>query len=163
MEVRLKILKMMNEVTGRMDLNEFSKTIELSPKQVVEQIEELAKAGLVRRAGGGYGITEKGKTMLKAYIVVPENMEFHFYIGIGQPTGQTAKSISEFCERAEQVELASLEFHLSRGDFENWIKAAFNDLVLVEEVSKMRVAELKGEDLRKKLVNAVEARYHLEE
>src|SRR3989304_2355499 len=112
MEERLKVLKGMNEATSRLDLNEFARMVGLNPSQTIERLQELVKAGLVRKVGGGYGMAEKGKAILKAFGLVPRDMEFHFYTGIGQPTGFAAKSLKDFYEIVKQVAIDSLEFHL---------------------------------------------------
>ncbi|HLE74556.1 MAG TPA: DUF5752 family protein [Candidatus Bathyarchaeia archaeon] len=162
MEERLKVLKVMNEATSRMDLNEFARMVGLNPSQTIERLQELVKAGLVRKVGGGYGMAEKGKAILKAFALVPRDMEFHFYTGIGQPTGFAAKSLKDFYEIVKQVAIDSLEFHLYREDFEKWIGTVFKDAALADELAKMRKAQLKGENLRKEIIKAAEARYGFE-
>jgi predicted transcriptional regulator len=162
MEERLKVLKVMSEVTGRLDLNDFARKANLPPEQVLQKITELAKTDLVKKVGNGYGITEKGRNALKAYVTVPENMEFHFYTGIAQPTTLSAKTLKEFCEQLKQIDIASIEFHLYREDFENWIRNATADKPYAEELSKIRNEKLHGEKLREKLVRTTEARYSLE-
>ena len=158
-EERLKVLKVMNEVTGRLDLNEFARIVGLSPKQTVEQMQELVKANLLRKVGNGYGMTEKGRAALRAFSRVPSEMEFKFYMGIGQPSGFVAKSLKDFCEAILQVGVDSLEFHLYREDFENWIRFAVKDAAFADEFKNMRSMQLKGEDLRKEIIKAAEARY----
>jgi DNA-binding Lrp family transcriptional regulator len=159
MEERLRVLKVMNEVTSRLDLNEFARMVGLTPKQTVEHMQELVKAGLVRKVGNGYGITEKGRTALRAFMQVPKGMEFQFYSGIGQPAGFAAKSLKEFYETVKQIAVDSLEFHLYRGDFENWVRAVFKDAAFADEFKNMEKVQLKGEALRKEIIKAAEARY----
>jgi predicted transcriptional regulator len=161
-EEQLKVLKVLNEVTSRLDLNEFARMVGLNPNQTIEHMQELVKAGLVKKVGNGYGITEKGRAILKAFTQVPRDMEFHFYTGIGQPTGFAAKSLKDFYEIVKQVAVDSLEFHLYREDFENWMKTALKDALFADEFAKMRKAELKGENLRKEIIKAAEARYGFE-
>jgi DNA-binding Lrp family transcriptional regulator len=159
MEERLKVLKVMNEVTSRLDLKEFARMVGLNPNQTIEHMQELVKAGLVRKVGGGYGITEKGRSALKALAPVPRDMEFQFYTGIGQPTGFAAKSLKDFYETVKQVAVDSLEFHLYRGDFENWIRVVFKDAAFADEFKNMKKMQLKGENLRREIIKAAEARY----
>jgi hypothetical protein len=125
-------------------------------------VQELVKAGLVRKIGSGYGITEKGRTLLKASATVPRDMEFNFHTGIGQPTGFSARNLKDFYELAKRVAAASLEFHLYRGDFENWIRIVFKDTAFADEFKNMQKMQLKGEDLRKEIIKAAEARYGFE-
>jgi predicted transcriptional regulator len=159
MEEQLKVLKVMNEVTSRLDLNAFAQMVGLNPTQTIEHVKELVNAGLVRKVGGGYGITEKGKAILKAIAPVPKDMAFHFYFDIGQPTGFSAESLKELYEIIKRVAVGSVEFHLYRGDFENWIKGAFKDEALAEELAKLKSKELKGEELRKEIITAIAAKY----
>jgi DNA-binding Lrp family transcriptional regulator len=158
-EQQLKVLKVMNEVTSRLDLNAFAQMVGLNPTQTIEHVKELVNAGLVRKVGGGYGITEKGKAALKAVAPVPKDMAFHFYTGIGQPTGFSAESLKELYEIIKRVAVGSVEFHLYRGDFENWIKGVFKDEALADELAKLKSAELKGEMLRKEIVTSIAAKY----
>jgi len=161
-EERLKVLKVMSEVTGRLDLNEFARMVELTPNQTMKHMQELLKADFVRKIGGGYGITETSRAILKALTPVPTGMEFHFYRTIGQPTSFAAKSLVDFYEIVKQITADSLEFHLYRGDFENWIRTALNDTAFAEDLANLKNAKLTGENLRKEIIQAAEARYGFE-
>ena len=161
MEEQLKVLKVMNEVTSRMDLNAFAQMVGLNPNQTIEQVKKLVNAGLVRKVGGGYGITDKGKAILKAITPVPKNMVFHFYTDFGHPTGFSAESLKEFYEIVKRVDVESVEFHLYREDFENWIKATFKDAELAEEFARLKSAALNGEELRKRIAAVIAAKYGL--
>jgi hypothetical protein len=74
-----------------------------------------------------------------------------------------AKTIKDFYEIVQQVDVACLEFHFYRGDFENWIRTACDDAAFADELANMKKAQLKGEDLRKEITKAAEARYGFEE
>jgi predicted transcriptional regulator len=158
-EEQLRVLKVMNEITSRIDLNSFAQMVGLNPKQTIERVQELVNSGLVRKTDGGYGITEKGKAILKAIKPVPKDIAFHFYTGIGQPTGFSAESLKDFYEIVKRVAVDSLEFHLYRGDFENWIKAAFKETALADELANLKNATLKGEELRKEIITIIAAKY----
>ena len=86
-------------------------------------------------------------------------MAFHFYTDVGHPTGFSAESLKEFYEIVKRVAIGSVEFHLYRGDFENWIKAAFKDVALSDELANLKNAALKGEELRKEIITAMAAKY----
>jgi predicted transcriptional regulator len=159
MEEQLKVLKVMNEVTGRMDLNGFARMVGLNPNQTIERMQELVNEGLVRKVGGGYGITEKGKVILKAIAPLPKEAAFHFYTAIGQPTGFSAESLKDFYEIVKRVTADSLEFHLYREDFENWIKAIFKDAALADELANLKASQLKAEDLRQGILKAIAAKF----
>jgi hypothetical protein len=161
-EEQMKILKLMSEMTSRIDMTEFSKKMGLTTNQIMLQMQALAKDGFLKKVGGGFGITEKGKIAVKAYAPVPWDMRFNFYLAIGQPAGVSAGSIKEFHDLALKVDAASLEFHLGRDDFENWFRNAAGDAGFADEFVKMKKGGvLKGEDLRKTIAKATETRYSL--
>jgi predicted transcriptional regulator len=162
-EEQIKVLKTMSEATSRMDLTMFAKKVNLSPNQTIQQIQELAKEGFLQRSGSGYGITEKGKAAIKAFTPVPEELSFHFYFGINQPTDLTAKTLQEFYKAIKQVSAGSLEFHVYRGDFENWLKEACKEPELAKEIGGIKAAELKGEELRAELLKVLDAKYGIQE
>jgi predicted transcriptional regulator len=159
MEEQLKVLKVMSEVTSRIDMNTFAQMVGLNPSQTIERMQDLVNAGLIRKAGGGYGITEKGKAILKAITPVPKDTAFHFYTGVGQPTGFSAESLKDFYEIVKRVAAESLDFHLYRGDFENWIKNALKEVTLADELDSLKSEVLKGEELRQKILKAIAAIY----
>jgi predicted transcriptional regulator len=158
-EEQLKVLKVMNEITSRIDLNAFAQMVGLNPNQTIEQVKGLADAGLVKKVNGGYGITEKGRAVLKAVAPLPKEEAFHFYTDIGQPTGFSAESLKELYEIIKRVAVGSVEFHLYRGDFENWIKAMFKDEALADELASLKSADVKGEELRQEVITAIAAKY----
>ena len=149
----------MNEITSRIDLNAFAQMVGLTPNLTIERVQDLVKTGLVRKTSGGYGITDKGKAILKAITPVPKDAAFHFYTEIGHPTGFSAESLKDFYEIVKRVAVESLEFHLYREDFENWIKAAFKDSALATELARLRNADVKGEELRKGIMTAMAEKY----
>jgi len=149
----------MNEITSRIDMNAFAQMVGLNPNQTIEHVKGLVNAGLVKKINSGYGITEKGKAVLKAIAPLPKETAFHFYTGIGQPTGFSAESLKELYEIIKRVAVGSVEFHLYRGDFENWIKAVFKDAALADEFASLKSANVKGEDLRKEIITAISAKY----
>ena len=158
-EEQLRVLKTMNEITSRIDLNAFAQMVGLTPNLTIERVQELVNTGLVRKTGGGYGITDKGKAILKAIMPVPKDSAFHFYTEIGQPTGFSAESLKDFYEIIKRIAVESLEFHLYREDFENWIKSAFEDKTLANNLARLRIANSKGEDLRKGILLAMAEKY----
>ena len=162
-EESLKVLKVMNEVTTKTDLNGFARLVGLSPTETIEQMQELLKSGLVRKAGSGYGITEKGRNALKALVPVEKGKEFHFYNDIDQPNGFQAESILSFHDVLKIAPVASLEFHLYREDFEKWIRVEIGDSALVDELAKIKSQGLKGEELRKEILLALGRRYYISE
>jgi hypothetical protein len=90
---------------------------------------------------------------------VSSEMSFNFYVEIDKPMGFTAHSLEEFYRFVKQVVVDSIEFHLYRGDFENWLKDVCKDLELAEAFGALKTEGLKGEDLRIALLKAIDAKY----
>jgi predicted transcriptional regulator len=162
-ETQFKVLKALSEATSRMDINMFAKKVNLDPNQTIQQVQDLAREGFLQKVGSGFGITAKGKAALKAFVPVPEGMVFHFYNGIDKPTDLEAKTLWEFYGDVKQVSADSLEFHIYRGDFENWLKDACNESEFAQEVGVVKDADLKGEELRAELLRVLDAKYGLQE
>ena len=158
-EERLRVLKAMSEVTHSIDLNAFAGMVGLSPEETIEEVHELVNSGHFRRVGGGFGITEEGKNVLKAIEPVSSGKEFHFYTGIDQPTGFSAANLKEFYEITKRVPLDSLQFHLFREDFENWIKKAVKDEELANELSSLREMNVEKEEIRTEIMKTIAKKY----
>jgi DNA-binding Lrp family transcriptional regulator len=160
-EEQLKILQIMNQATNRMDLNVFAQKVGLTPDEAIAQVHELANKGLLRKVGGGFCLSDLGKTALKAYAQLPEGYEFNFYIQVGEPAGQTAKSIVDFYQIIRQINVASVEFHLNRGDFERWIMESLNDEVLAKQIGEIKTFNYHGEMLREELLEVIDEKYQI--
>ncbi len=158
-EGQIKILKIMNEATNRMDINMFAQAVDLSPNQAIAEVQELAKEGFLRKVGSGFGLTEKGKNSLKAFEVVMSELGFNFYVEVDKPLGFSAHSLEELYRLIKQVTSDSLEFHLNRNDFVNWMREVLKDEELAEAVGILKAEGLKGEELRKALLKAIDAKY----
>jgi alpha-amylase len=74
-------------------------------------------------------------------------------------TGTMTWSLKGFLKALETVNVNALEFHNRRGDFESWVEHSLRDEALAVALKKIRIAKLKGEALRKKMVAAVAARF----
>jgi DNA-binding Lrp family transcriptional regulator len=157
----MKILKVMSEMTARTDMNEFAQKVGSSPANVMEEMRELARDGYLQKVGSGYHITERGKNVLKASALVSEEHKFVFYSGLDNPTGLSADSVEKFLEVALKVDPSVLEFHLYRGDFENWFRAVVGDDAFAGELTTIRDTNLRGEELQKAIAKAIDVRYCL--
>lgn len=158
----LRVMRVMSEVTHRMDLNEFARMVELNADEALQCIQDLTKTGYLKKAGGGYGITQKGKNILKAQWPVTDGFEFKFYLDLGQPTNSIARTLKEFYETVKLVDAKSLEFHIYRGDFENWANAVLKDEMLLRDFDGVRQSDLKGESLRRRMVSVIEKNYGID-
>ena len=117
---------------------------------------------------GQYLITEKGKKFLGIPETTKENAKtilahvtkekaFHFYTDLEKPLNIYAHSLKEFEEKIQKVNAESLEFHVCRGDFENWF-TSLGDEELTKKMALLREKKLCGEELRRKLYDIVESR-----
>jgi hypothetical protein len=161
-EEQFKILKIMTESTSKIDLYVLSEAVGLTTNETISQVSALADQGFLGKVGHGYGVTEKGKTALKAHVEIPAENSFIFYNNLSQQTGFSAKSVAEFYSVISQANAESLEFHLYREDFENWLRECIKDLELTVSFEKIRLAGIKGESLRIELLKAIDAKYHIE-
>ncbi|MCW4009121.1 MAG: DUF5752 family protein [Candidatus Bathyarchaeota archaeon] len=151
----------MNEMTGRVDMNEFAEKTGIESSQIVTFMTELAEMGFLKKVGRGFVLTEKGRNVLKAAVPLPWDKRFNFYTAIDQPAGVSAGKISEFYDLIGKVDAASLEFHMGRGDFESWFQTTVADATVAEKLSEIKTADVKGEELRKALAEALKDRYSL--
>ena len=130
----------------------------------------LIKMGYVSLPEKGlYAITEKGKraigisetTIEKAAAILayaPHDKAFNFYVTVGKPLSLHAHNLRDFPNKPEKADLASVEYHMQRGDFEAWFKG-LGDEELVKKTAVLKKKNFVGEDLRKQLHNVVELRY----
>ncbi|MEM3703967.1 MAG: hypothetical protein QXX79_06100 [Candidatus Bathyarchaeia archaeon] len=94
------------------------------------------------------GIAETLKT-------VPREKAFYFFTSIGNYTGESASSLTEFMDKINIINVKSLEFHFQRGDFEKWISEVLQDEELSEEFRNLHKLNLAGESLRSHLYATV--------
>ena len=80
--------------------------------------------------------------------VLDDQQAFHFYTSIDNYTGHKAHSLKEFEQALFKVNQKSLEFHLSREDFENWIRFSLKEETLAKKVEALRKQNVKGKLLR---------------
>jgi len=80
---------------------------------------------------------------------VRDEEAFYFYEDIGKPTGESARSLSDFLEKIKSVKLESLLFHLQRKDFQTWIKKILDDSKLAKKMDKIPPSH--DENLRTKI------------
>jgi hypothetical protein len=117
---------------------------------------------------GLYALTEKGKKALGIPEIKSDNAKtiladmqqdksFHFYADVGKPLSLQAQSLQDFRDKILQVNVESLEFHKSRGDFEAWF-TGLGDVELAKKVALLKERNMDGEELRRRLHNVVENR-----
>jgi len=90
---------------------------------------------------------------------VPKNEAFYFFTSIGDYTGEYAISLGDFVRKIKEVDTKSIEFHLNRGDFENWFTQTLEDKELAQETRNLQKQNPTGESLRQKLHSIVSRRH----
>jgi len=88
--------------------------------------------------------------------ILRDEEAFYFYEAIEKPTGENARSLSDFLEKIKSVKLESLLFHLQRKDFQTWIKKILGDSKLARKMD--RIPPSHDDDLRTKIHATVENR-----
>jgi Family of unknown function (DUF5752) len=88
---------------------------------------------------------------------LPRENAFYFYRAVDHPILLHSRNLNDFIAVLKMVEGGSIAFHLERGDFENWV-AMLGDRTLVDRINQVRGEGLAGEELRKRLINAVRSR-----
>ena len=117
---------------------------------------------------GLYALTEKGKKELgipevnsenaqKLLTDMPDDKSFHFYADFGKPLGLQAHGLQDFCDRIPQINSDSVDFHMSRGDFEAWF-AAVGDVELAKKTALLKRKQMCREEQRNKLHTIVKNR-----
>jgi hypothetical protein len=130
----------------------------------------LTKMGYVSSPEKGrYVINERGKSALGVPEITKEkatailsyaahDKAFNFYVTVGKPLNLHAHNLRDFANKLDKADLASVEFHLQRGDFEAWFKM-LGDEELAKKIALLKKKNTVGEDMRKQLRGIVEQRY----
>jgi len=113
------------------------------------------KKGRTRNVKAGHGL-EVNVDATKILRTVNPSESFHFYEAIGKPIGQKASNLTEFLETVKSVKTESLQFHLERKDFQNWIEKTLGDTTLSRRIVKTSTKH--GGNIRAKIQTTVEAR-----
>jgi len=82
---------------------------------------------------------------------------FRFARGKDEFTGDSAWSLLGLKNALSKVDSTTLEYHNNRGDLALWARTSLGDEPLAERLAKL--GNMKGERLRKSLLNAVEASF----
>jgi len=104
---------------------------------------------------------KKGEALSVSRILreLTKNEAFYFFTSLGDYTGEYAISLGDFVRKIKEVDIKSIEFHLSRGDFENWFTQTLEDKELAQEIRNLQKQNLTGESLRQKLHSTVSRRH----
>jgi len=148
---------------------EVASEVGLSFPTVMMHMIGLAKMGYIGTVEKSYyAVTKKGLEALgfpevnrekakQILAYVPAEKAFHFYVDIGKPLHIFAASLGDFCDKIQKIDIASLEFHLYRGDFEAWFNG-LGDVELARKATLIKERKFYGEELRRKLYEIVKNR-----
>jgi len=89
---------------------------------------------------------------------VPAAKAFVFFREFARATPFIAFSLEEFHTILKSVHLQSVEFHAQRSDFETWVRQVIGDDVLADKLREVCESGLRGEELRKALLETVQRR-----
>ena len=80
---------------------------------------------------------------------------FYFYSDEGKYTGYSAHNLEEFTEAMKSVSLQSIEFHLEREDFENWLNYISHE-VLAQQFKTAKEIIQTGDELKQNLIDLLD-------
>ncbi len=157
--VKKTILEAMAKESKPEKPKDIARRVGLNFSSCMMHILGLKKGGYVSSPEKGYyQITTFGREALKPQVsseavvslfktVTPEKA-FYFYTGMNEYSGLHANSLPDFCEKLKEADVKSVEFHISRKDFENWLES-IGDQELAKRIGAVRNAGESGEKLRK--------------
>lgn len=157
----LMILQTLNALDGPASLPEIVLKSGLSRGKVLGNLPKLYLDDFVDKYGMQYTISKRGRAVLRELEPIPENNGFYFNLKENLYTGLVAYSLKDFYEIIGTVDVESLEFHVQRGDFENWIREILLDEDLADEVAEAGSGGTLGEALRSRLCEAVGKKYKM--
>ena len=88
---------------------------------------------------------------------LPKENAFYFYRAVDNPILLHSRNLGDFLAVLKMVEAGSIDFHLNRGDFENWV-AMLGDTTLASRINQIRGEGLAAEEQRTRLIGAVRSR-----
>ncbi|MEM2107390.1 MAG: DUF5752 family protein [Candidatus Bathyarchaeia archaeon] len=163
------ILELLWRVNKPVNLEDIVREAKLKTRSAVMHLSTLRRMDYISVTEDGlYTLTYRGKEALglpkidrdlarKILSKVPQEKAFNFYIEIDKPLMISSDSLTDFCERIKNIDVKSIEFHSSRGDFELWIHF-LGDVELAKRLRFIREMNLTGEELRKEIYETVKSR-----
>ncbi|MEM1581813.1 MAG: hypothetical protein QXK89_04800 [Candidatus Bathyarchaeia archaeon] len=168
-KVKMNILEFLWLANEPIRLKDIAKSLGLKARCVNMHLLNLKRGGYVATINGGlYVLTDLGKEALgfpkidgeaAKKILSPVTFEraFHFYSEIDRPLMISSYSLDDFYEKVRKIDLKSIEFHSTRGDFEEWIRS-LGDIELARRLRVIRESNVLGEELREKICKNVKSR-----
>jgi DNA-binding transcriptional ArsR family regulator len=168
-EAKLKILEKLWEDQQPMRARDVAQKLNLRVAAVTMHLLRLRKLGYVQQPKYGYyAITDLGKETIglpkidKAYAAkilstVPYDKAFQFYNSMHQYTHVLANSLLDFGDKLQKIDVKSVEFHVPRKDFEQWVQS-LGDVELAKRFGLICSMHLHGQELRTKVYETVKHR-----
>ncbi|MCX8170511.1 MAG: DUF5752 family protein [Candidatus Bathyarchaeota archaeon] len=168
-EIKMRILRILWQFNRPAYLREISGELNLKTRSVNMHLLGLRRKGYVEALGNGlYALTDLGKELLgfpridenlarRILSKVPFESAFHFYFGENSPLNISSDNLIDLCDKIREIDIRSLEFHLFRGDFENWI-SFLGDIELAKRLELIRKSNLSGGNLREKVYECIKVR-----
>jgi mannose-1-phosphate guanylyltransferase / phosphomannomutase len=88
---------------------------------------------------------------------LPQEKSFHFWVP-GRYLGKRAQSLKEFVDTLHYVEIESVEYHMEREDFANWIEYELENEILASKIRTLKSKGRNGEDLRNEIIKLMQYR-----
>ena len=85
-----------------------------------------------------------------------DSAPFYFFNDVGQYTGLYAISLMDFYIKLRSLDTKSIDFHMNRGDFQNWIRDIGDFTTLVHDLDQLMKRGLDRESLRVRLTALLE-------
>jgi len=86
---------------------------------------------------------------------LPQEKSFHFWVP-GRYLGKRAQSLKEFCDALHSIEAESVEYHMEREDFANWIEYELENEIMAGKIRSLKVKGIHGEELRQEIIKLVQ-------
>ncbi|MCL5036059.1 MAG: DUF5752 family protein [Chloroflexi bacterium] len=135
-----KVKELMAHMEGLINkiVNEKEKTVTVKKKEKRDASRKEAQTG-----------------PLTQQAILGEEKAFHFWVP-GKYLGLKANSLSQFIDIIHYVDQEAVEYHMTRGDFANWIEYELSNPGLAEKLRALKEEQLPGEELRKKLLKLLQ-------
>lgn len=163
------ILEILWRIGKPISLENIAQEAKLKTRSAIAHLSTLRKMGYIALTENRlYTLTDLGREVLglpkldrdlagKILSEVPPEKAFYFYVEVGKPLMVSSNSLTDFCEKIQSVDVKSIEFHTSRGDFESWIYF-LGDIELAKRLRLIKEMSLTGEELRRQIHETVKAR-----
>ncbi|MDR0461684.1 MAG: hypothetical protein LBH62_09760 [Nitrososphaerota archaeon] len=127
---------------------------------VIEPLVKLARMGYVNSLlEDMYMITKEGKKALGIQLITkeeakkimaytPHDKAFNFHVNADTSLHMHAHSLQDFANKIVRIDLKTIEYHMCKGEFENWFKC-LGDQELTKKAVIIKERKITGEKLQR--------------